>query len=307
MTNAEQKSPFYLFVESVKNRKTYFDELSGGNNGDVLILMGAKQVLRKTGCKLVDSPWDAEQIMIRGSGNWVDIYQTDFKRLVNYRRNHSNLPLIVGPSAYRFRGLNFRKVCEIGSSPFIFFARENVSADILRNVGMPGHCDVRVSQDTAFELRGSEFIADLLNHVTEKHVLVVMRKDKEGVAGVLVKMRGTWLPRRIRRPLSWIRDRMVAHVSGDTIGSILKQEKVDRRLPRIYRDVSSSVSFEEFVALIRDAALVVTNRLHVAVLGDLLKKRVVLVCSGEYHTHKLKGVYELSMSGPNSRTKLYVT
>jgi exopolysaccharide biosynthesis predicted pyruvyltransferase EpsI len=302
-----QKSPFYRFMESVRDRKTYFDELRGGNNGDTLILMGARQLLQKTGCKLVGSPENAEQIIVRGGGYMVDIYQSDFKRFVNYRTNYPDLPLIVGPSTYRFHNVNFRKVCEISSSPFILFARDNISAGVLREVGMPEHCDVRVSQDSAFELRDSDFIANLLNNATEKHVLIAMRKDKEGVAGVLVKMRGTWLPKKIRRPLSWIRDRMVARVSKDTISTILEHENVPNKLPIIYRDIAESLCFDEFVATIRDAALIVTNRLHVSVFGYLLNKRVILICSGDYHMHKLKGVYELSMSGPNSRTSLYVT
>jgi len=307
MTIKEQESPFHKFLATIKDRKTYFDELPGGNCGDAIILMGARHLLQKTGCRLVDSPRDAEQILIRGSGNWVDIYQTDFKRLVNYRSNHSNLPLIVGPSTYRFRDLNFRKVCEIGSSPFIFFARDEISATVMREIGLPKHCQVHVSHDLAFELQDSEFIRTLVKESSEKHVLVAMRKDKEGVAGVLVKMRGTWLPKKIRRPFSYIRDRMVARVSKDTISTILERENVPNTLPIIYRDVAASLSFDEFVSTIRDAALIVTNRLHVAVLGHLLNKRVILVCSGDYHKHKLTGVYNLSMSSPNSKTILYVT
>jgi len=307
MTMQEQKSAFYRFMESVRDRKTYFDELPGGNCGDTLILMGTKHLLQKTCCKLVGSLENAEQIIIRGCGSMVDVWQSDFKTFVNYRTNYPDIPLIVGPSTYRFRNVNFRKVCEISSSPFIFFARDNISAGVLREVGMPEHCDVRVSQDSAFELRDSEFIANIVKNAAEKHVLIAMRKDKEGVAGVLVKMRGTWLPKKIRRPLSWIRDRMVARVSKDTISTILEHENVPKGLPTIYRDVAASLCFDEFVATIRDAALIVTNRLHVSVLGYLLNKRVTLICSGDYHRHKLKGVYDLSMSGPNSRTSLYVT
>ena len=308
MTMKEQKSPFYKFLESVRDRKTYFEEGErGANNGDHLITMGAQRVLCETGCKLVDSPDKAEQIVMRGGGRMVSIYQGEFRKIVTFRRDYPSLPLILAPQTFQPEAVDFEDICKISSSPLTLFARENNSTNALRQLQLPKNCQVYVSQDLAFELRDSEFITNIVKNATEKHVLIAMRKDKEGVTGVLVKMRAPWLPKKIRRPLSWVRDRLVATVSKDIITSILKQEKVGRELPKIYRDVSSSVSFEEFVAAIRDAALVVTNRLHTAVLGNLLNKRVVLICSGEYHKHKVKGVYDFSMSGPNSRTSLYVT
>jgi exopolysaccharide biosynthesis predicted pyruvyltransferase EpsI len=65
------------------------------------------------------------------------------------------------------------------------------------------------------------------------------------------------------------------------------------------------VGFEKFVTAIRDAALIITDRLHVAVFGHLLGKRVIIVFGQEYVTGKLKSVYDFSMSGPNSRTSIY--
>ena len=300
-----KNSNFYSFMEMVRDKKTYFDPMHG-NNGDTLILMGAKHVLQKVGCKVVESPEDAEQILINGGGLMVDVYQTDFKKYVHYRHKYLSVPLIMGPSTFRFRGVNFKEICEINSSPFILFARENNSAESLRKANLPAHCQVHTSHDLAFELYDSDFVAELLTKCQGKHILIAMRKDVEGSAGILIKMKGTWLPKKIRRPLSWLRDRMVARMSQDIIERIIKQEEVPKRLPRIYRDVSSSVSFEYFVASIRDAALIITDRLHVGVLGHLLNKRAVLICSGEYHKHKMKGVYELSMSGPESRTTLFV-
>ena len=85
------------------------------------------------------------------------------------------------------------------------------------------------------------------------------------------------------------------------IGAILESAALPRSIPRLYRDVSVSVSFAEFTEAIRNAALIITDRLHIGILGYLLEKRVVLR-PGAYH--KIRGVYELSMSGPNSRTTL---
>jgi len=309
MTMKEEKSSFYQFMEkNAGHRKTFFWE-DHGNNGDRLITMGAQRVLGETGCELVDSPDKAEQIVMNGGGKMVNKTPWQFQNIIAFRREYPSLPLILAPQTFQPQAVDFKDICKISSSPLILFARENNSANALRQLNLPQHCQVHVSQDLAFELRGSEFIANIVKNAAEKHVLIAMRKDKEGVgmAGVQFKLKVKWLPKKIRRPLAWIRDRMVASVSRDIIKDIFQQEKVDRKLPKIYRDVASSVSFQEFVALICDATLVVTNRLHAAVLGNLLNKRVILICSGEYHKHKVKGVYDFSMSGPNSRTSLYVT
>lgn len=309
MTMKEQKSPFYRFMENVRNKKTYFWEWEHGNNGDRLITMGVQRILRETGCELADSPEVAEQILMNGGGWFPDSLPNAFEKIANCRRKYPSLPLIMAPQIFGVRNVNFREICEISKSPFILFARDYISAESLREANLPVHCQVHLSQDPAFELQGSDFITNLVQESSEKHVLAAMRKDspmrkdKLLTARLLARAKGTWLPKKIRRPFSWVRDRMVAHLSKDIIASILKQEKVGRELPKIYRDVSSSVGFEEFVAAIRDAALIITDRLHVAVFGHLLGKRVVMVCGPK----KLKAVYDFSMSGPNSRTSLYVT
>jgi len=313
MTMKEQKSPFYRFMESVRNKKTYFWEGEHGNNGDHLITMGAQRVLGETGCKLVDSPDKAEQIVINGGGRFQDVFPRAFEKIAYYRREYPSLPLIMAPQVLRVRNVNFREICEISKSPFILFVRDNTSAESLREANLPSHCQIHISQDPAFELQDSDFITNLVHESSEKHILVAMRKDipmrktEMLSARLLARAKGTWLPKKIRRPFSWVRDRMVAHLSKDIITSILKQEKVGRELPKIYRDVSSSVSFEEFVAAIRDAALIITDRLHVSVFGHLLGKRVVIVCGPGSVGEKLRSVYDFSMSGPNSRTSLYVT
>jgi exopolysaccharide biosynthesis predicted pyruvyltransferase EpsI len=300
-------------MESVKDKKIFFREWEHGNNGDQLILMGVQRVLRETGCELVDSPEAAEQILLNGGGWFQDAFPRAFEKIAYYRRQYPSLPLIMAPQVFRVQNVNFNEVCEISNSPFILFARDYFSAESLQQKNLPEYCQIHVSQDPAFELQNSEFITNLMQESSEKHILVAMRKDeflakdKLLTAKLLSRAKGTWLPKKIRRPLSRIRDRMVANVSKDIIANILKQEKISKKLPKIYRDISSSVTFEEFIAVIRDAALIITDRLHVSVFGHLLEKRVIIVCNQEYVTKKLKGVYDFSMSGPGSKTKLYET
>lgn len=307
------ESPFLQFMRHIAHKKTYLETYPYGNNGDVLVMMGTRDLLKKAGCKVVDTCELAEQILMSGGGRFQDVFpRRVFDWIAYYRREYPSLPLIMAPQVFRVGNINFREICEISRAPFILFARDHISAKSLREANLPAHCRVHLSHDPAFELRDSEFITNLKQKSSEKHVLIAMRKDEPMrkdelvTAKLLARAKGTWLPKKIRRPLSWIRDRIVAHLSRDIIKTILEQEKVTKQLPRIYRDVSVSVGYEEFVAVIRDAALIITNRLHVAVFGHLLGKRVVIVCAPEYVGQKLKGVYEFSMCGSNSRTSLYM-
>lgn len=67
-------SPFASYMRSMAHRRTYLDPLGGGNNGDTLILMGMKHILEKCQCDLVESPGEAEQIVINGGGSMTDIW-----------------------------------------------------------------------------------------------------------------------------------------------------------------------------------------------------------------------------------------
>ena len=66
-------------------------------------------------------------------------------------------------------------------------------------------------------------------------------------------------------------------------------------------DLSSQifVTFEQYAKTIREASIVVTDRLHVALPAAIIGKQVYLVEAGY---HKLTGVYQQSLkSMPNVR------
>jgi exopolysaccharide biosynthesis predicted pyruvyltransferase EpsI len=312
MILSEHRSPFREYMEGVKHRKTYFLELEHGNNGDHLIAMGIRRVLKEANTEIVDCAQAADQIVMDGGGRFQDAFPRAFEIIARHRRNYPSIPLIMAPQVFRVERVDFRGICAQATSPLILFARDHFSAASLREADLPVYCEVHLSQDPAFELSGSSFIMELIETSSEKHVLIAMRKDEFIAdpdslrARFLHRAKGTWLPKSIRRPLSMLRDRVIARVSGDAITVVLEQEKVARGLPKIYRDISVSISFPEFVAAVRDAAVVITDRLHVAVFAYLLRKRVVILCEQEYLWPKLKGVYDFSMSAEGSRTTLYV-
>jgi len=293
-------------MESVKHRRTYLWEGAGGNNGDRLILMGTQHILKTTGCELVDSPDSADQILMNGGG-WF-MFAHLFKLIAQFREEYGSLPTIIAPQTFRVDDTDFRRVCEISQSPLILFARDTLSADSLRRANLPGYCQIFLSQDLAFELRDGEFIKNLRGESSDKHILIAMRKDGVGAAKYVAKVTArSWLPHPIHRALSRTKDRLAALSSNCAIRHVLQQEKSYRKLPRVYRDVSStSIAFDRFLSAIRDAGIIITDRTHIAILGHLLEKRVVLICKEGALADKIKGVYDFSMSGPNSRTSLYV-
>jgi len=300
MGKDEEKSAFYSFLETLSGKKIYFEKMAG-NNGDQLITLGAEYLLQKCECRRMRAPEGAEYILING-GNTNDTWRGRVDKLAYYRRRYPAIPLIVAPSSFRFRGIDFRQTCLINDSPFILFARERYSADILRKIDLPSCVRVEVSQDLAFELRETDSIRALREKTSEKHILIAMRRDKEGPAGILTRTHASWLPQCVRKPLSKLRDRLTSYISNDVVKEVIRQEGIPQGVPRIYRDVAEALSFEEFVDVICNSERIITDRLHVAILGFLLSKKVILIARED---HKVKGVYGLSMSGANSRTILW--
>ncbi|MEM7624100.1 MAG: polysaccharide pyruvyl transferase family protein [Planctomycetota bacterium] len=294
------RSAFLSTALGWAGRKVFFEPLEG-NHGDRLIRLGARRVMEQAGCLVVDSPGDAEQIFINGGGAMNDIWKAGFGVLERYRRDFPNTPITVGPSTYLVRDTDFPTLCAAGRAPLHFFARDERSADILRAQPVDAAISVTVSQDLAFELRGSALVEELEADSADEHVLVCLRKDKEGSAGLLTHTKGTWLPRVVRRPLSRLRDRLVAAGQRDQVSELIRSAGVPADVPRLVRDVSVSVGWEDFTHAISRARLVITDRLHVAILGYLLDKPVFL---GQGCYHKTRGVYELSMTHPASRVRM---
>jgi exopolysaccharide biosynthesis predicted pyruvyltransferase EpsI len=294
-------SEFERFLRERGALKTFFEPLSG-NNGDELITMGARHLLSKIDLPLVSTPEEAEQIVINGGGAMVDIWDgAGIKVLEKYRLSFPTTPLIVAPSSFRFNGIDFPGICGLGTSELTVFARESYSLDLLRSLNLPANTTACMSQDLAFELKDSTFLNQHKKDKQAAHVLIALRKDKEGDAGVLVKVKGGWLPGILRKPLSRLRDRLVASRVQGLLDQIISKAGTFDDKPRLYCDVSASVCFQEFVDSIKNAALIVTDRLHVAILGNLLEKQVLLRPGGY---HKIRGVYEHSMSGSDSLVTL---
>ena len=287
-------SDFDRYIASLSD-KTLFLERLAGNNGDALILKGMYEILIRNSVELVDDASSADLILLNGGGAMNDLWPTGAAQVLeSYLAQYPDKQFVVGPSSYLFNDFDFTSLVNSCKGELTLFCREKISRDYLANLRLNENVSVRLSRDLAFELEDSSFITDLRRRSASELVLCAIRKDLEGSSGFLAQTRAPWLPAPIRRPLSRLRDRLTAMASSDLITDILEEDGMTRsRLPKIYRDVSVSVGFDEFCHLISKSALIITDRLHVAILGSMLDKQVRLI-QGRYH--KAKGVYDYSLS-----------
>lgn len=283
-------SSFASFFQKFSATRMYVNWIAPGNNGDRLISLGLQHVLDQTSVDQVDSEDDAEVLLLRGSGSLNDVYPDAVAHLINWRQSHPRLPLIVAPSTFYLQsGTRFFQFLEASDAPVWLFARDRTSYVLLSGRPLPQHVHVNISRDCALELVGSPALESWLSLRADEHRLIALRKDKEGEVPSLGRIHGRWLPRIIRTPLFKLRDRIVANRLSDCWA----QSGMSEGRLEIVRDVSVSVSFEEFISAIARSNSILTNRLHVAILGYMLGKRTTLR-EGSYH--KNRSVYEYSLS-----------
>ncbi len=300
MVFRSDQTEFVSYLAGLSGRRVFFDTLAG-NNGDRLISMGAAVAIGKAGVNLTDNPSTADLILLNGGGAMNDFWGGGIAKIEFYLREYPRHPLTIGPSSFLLESARLRDVIATRKQAVTLFCREMVSWKHLAYWGFSQEADVRLSPDLAFELLETQFLAELRAASSEEHVLVAMRKDREGNAGVLAKTKGAWLPKKVRRPLSRLRDFLVAKRSRGAVEQVLSEEALPRKMPTIWRDVSVSVGFDEFLEVIAASRVVVTDRLHVAILGRLLDKRVCLF-PGSYH--KNAGVFEFSLSDEKANVRL---
>lgn len=301
MGSKSEQSSFCKYLIALNRHKFFFDPLAG-NNGDTLILLGAKKLLKKTNICLVDNPSLADYVLLNGGGAMNDLWGSGIKKIEYYRTRYPDKPIIVGPSSFFIEKPHFKNICELCSTGISIFLRESFSEKHLQDLNLPSYVSLYVSHDLAFELEDDPLILNLRKSCKQEHILIAIRKDKEGKAKILSKVKGKWFPNRLRHHLSKMRDALVSWESHSEIDDILIKDSWSNDLPKIRRDVSGSVSFDIFIDFIARSALIITDRLHVAILGYLLKKQVRLL-PGNYH--KIEGVFHYSMDHPGSSVTLY--
>lgn len=299
--------PVSGFLDTLRNKRVFFDPLHG-NHGDGLLNLAARSMLRDASLTLVETPGTAEFILLNGGGSMVDGW-FGLKRLARYSREFSNLPLAVLPSSFKLSHTSLADITGGRHAPLWLWAREQPSLEILRNAGLDDKVTLGIDHDLAFYLDKQPVVSDLKRKKNQKTILIVERDDWEGPTGR-------------RRPLSppgleFIPENLRTAVRKTLLGPIRKRQ--DRISPfrdaalrflhqshpetaamnSLVADISlaETCSFDDFLQNVANAAVIVTTRLHVAILGHLLNRRTYLV-EGSYH--KFKGVFEYSMQQGSS-------
>jgi len=309
-------------VASFKGRKVFFDPL-WGNNGDKLITMGSRKILRECGTQLVRSPKRADVIVINGGASMTSsLWQHGLKILLTYASTYNGKILVVLPQSWEFNQTEFRKLILNNRAQRIYlYARERYSYELLKQI-MGRNIYIGLDHDMAFHLDNSSFLASLKSKARDEHILIVERGDRESATG-LQGQSSSLIPLISKVIPAQLRSRIPMRAKIKIVEKIAPLERVTKKafhnqtkvstpfyqsalelvagkhhsltsLPVHYADISlpTVCSFREFALAIARADIVITTRLHVGILSALLGKPTYLK-QGPWH--KIKGVYEYSL------------
>ncbi len=291
-------------------KSVYLYEVSG-NNGDELILKGSDVLIEQAGCKRASSPEDADALLING-GFKSDFWPFANEKIVEFSEQFPSKPLIILPSSFLFETTDFPSFFAGRTAPVTIMARERPSLKILQAMNFDCETEFGLDHDTAFALADSAYYAELRKRVPIRDLLIVERGDAERVSdmaedGLLDSSLLKGIARRVL-PRSGLnlaakmvgKARRRSSTDAQTVfaqAATLQAQSSLGRTPEkmLVADVSrrSCCSFEEFCEEIADSEVVVSTRLHVAILAAVLGRRTFIV-SGKYH--KIPGIYEFSMS-----------
>jgi len=313
--------PVEPLVNNYKDKKVFFEPL-WGHNGDMLIRMGSLEMFKRVGIRLVKKPSDSELIVINGGAGMSHFWRHGFQVLENYSQNFPSKPLLVLPSSWSFDPSNFPVSLSKRTAPVYFFSREPYSFELLKSVNFEEEVYLGLDHDMAFHLEGASFIKKLERRSESRHILVAERGDIESSTGLvqslpnLMRLVQTIFPESLRKKipksvrdlsveLIWFLERLFflqknrklaerSLFAKESIEYVLKSNTEFTELPVYAVDISlkSICSFRSFCLVIAQSGVVVTTRLHVAILSSLLGKSTFLK-PGNWH--KIIGVYEFSL------------
>lgn len=314
MTSSTTLKPLDAELTQFRGKRIFFEPLEG-NNGDDLIKMGSHTLLKSIDAKLVHNPKQADAIVINGGGGMTDNWSLGFKDIKKFSREYPETPLVILPSSFSFTKTDFASLFRDRKAPTFIYARERYSLKILEDLTFPSDVRLGLDHDMAFQLKDAPYFKCLQTRESQKHILIVERDDPERVTNTTQprpespnwKRKIPWSVKRpINRHLLWkLKRRSIASQLGN-LGleapftqewhqKVLIDHPEFESLPIFAADISipALCSFDRFSQLVADAAVVVSTRLHVAILAAMLGKPVY-VKSGPYH--KIQGIFEYSLS-----------
>ena len=217
-----------------------------------LVNIGLWKMGAKEGFRLVDVPGDTELILFEGGGYINDIWYGP--TLLNQVLRRNRQPVAVGPQSIRLSAGTIETYS--GDRPLHLFCREEASLVQLRQMDLTGNVVAQKSPEVALYLTREE----LEGYIEPRglgYQLVAFRDDKESA-----------------------------------LSPGLKREVIGGCDNPVVSEVSMRGSLTDFVSTVEYAEEVFTDRLHVAILGSILGKKVTLY--GNVY-HKNRGVWEYSL------------
>ncbi len=296
--------PVAEFLQTLRGRNVFFDTLHG-NHGDRLLSLATQSLLDEAPFTLAPNPQSADFILINGGGSMADGW-FGLEQLARYSAAYPSHPLAVLPSSFHLTHSNLKELIGTRQAPLWLWARERASLDVLRDAGLGDHVHLQLDHDLAFSLAQHSVIEELHRTPIQHGVLVVERDDWEGPTGRTRPFAPPgleFIPQRLR---TMFRKALLGPMrrkqdSASKFGQAALRFVHDRHPetaapPPLLADISlaETCCFAEFLTHVAGAQVIVTTRLHVAILGHLLQRKTYLV-DGRYH--KFRGVFDYSMQG----------
>ncbi len=288
----------------LNGQKVFFDKLHG-NNGDRLISMGGQVSLDKAGVKCVDRWQEGTAIVVTGGAGLSSVWGGAYAEVSEYCHGEAGkLPLVILPSTMSFESGDFADSLRDRQGRTVVFAREQYTYQRLLDCKFH-NVEIGLDHDMAFALSDSDFINRLKASASQRHLLVVERRDAEALSGepekavaapgflkkiVPIQFKRTYKLRKHEAERK--RSRFAKWVHQEIKNFFPTADSTNSR----YIDVSLAglVSFQNFCDLVKNASVVATTRLHVAILAALLGKPT-LVIPGSKAYGKIQGIYEQSL------------
>ncbi|TFH13970.1 hypothetical protein E4H04_11055 [Candidatus Bathyarchaeota archaeon] len=225
------------------------------------LLLGAKYLLNiglwklgsGLGFRILELPRETELILFEGGGYMSDIWYGP--TLLRQVMKRDKAPVAVGPQSYLFTHTRFHQYFEDGR-PVHLFCREPYSLEHLRKKGLPSNVTISLSPELALYLTPDD-LSRFIEPREGGYELIAFRNDKESA-----------------------------------IEKSVRDEVMELSDNPVIADISMQKTLTDFVSAVYHAAYVYTDRLHVAILSQILGKPVTLF--GNMY-HKNRGVWEYSL------------
>ncbi len=279
-------NPYVRFLLDNRNRAFYLKPYKG-NSGDLLIWLGTERLFEDFAIPRTVDPRKADIILIPG-GNQT-MWQTNVNVWKDVWLRYPNKDFAVGPTTVQLGVTSWQDdIKRYNARITAIFARDPDSHANLQTCGLEESIRIGLSHDPALYLRDSRWIRDHREAATNEFVLATFRDDLEGArkpGGRLRKWVRPFVPRGLRR--------MDGYWRGASRRKKLLQVALHTRsrLPLKQCDVSK-YPLEYCVEIVRSAAEVHTDRLHVMLLAVMLGKPTVAYSTAY---GKLESVYEHSV------------